>query len=374
MSHRAGTDGHRATTASETAVALEVRGVRKSFGERPVLAGVDVSVPAAGCVAVLGPSGSGKSTLLRCVAGLVQPDAGTIAVGGATTDGPGVCVPPERRGIAFLFQELALWPHMTVRGNLDFVLEARGVARADRAGHADVAARAAEFPAALLDRRPGDISGGERQRAALARVLAQEPRLLLLDEPLSHLDPHLRDALLIEIRRLRTARGLAALLVTHDLREAFTLADTVIVLRAGAVEQTGTPREVYGRPRTRFVAENLGRASFLATARGDGTLTTAVGVFPAADAPDGPVVAVVRPECVRPAPGGPIAGRVADSIYLGDHWIWDVRLGGGTPGNTREGERVVIRADRPAAREEEVRLAADRPSFVPDEHPREEIR
>lgn len=348
----------------ETAVSLRVTDLAKSYGAAPVLAGATLEIAAGGCVAVLGPSGSGKTTLLRIVAGLVTADRGTVEVAGRLTDAPEPRVRAEARGVAFLFQDLALWPHMTIRGNLDFVLEARGVARGDRERLAGESAAAAEFPAALLGRRPGEISGGERQRAALARVLAQEPKLLLLDEPLSHLDPALRASLLLQLRRLRRERSLASLLVTHDMAEAFALADVVVVLHHGRMEQTGAPRDVYERPRTRFVAEFVGRASFLPATRRDGRLVTAAGEFPADGAPDGAVVAVLRPERVRPADGAPVRARVADAVFQGDHWLWAVDLasGGGS-----EGARVLVRADRNAARGEEVALVVDPPPFVPAE-------
>jgi ABC-type Fe3+/spermidine/putrescine transport system ATPase subunit len=344
-----------------------VSGLTKSYGRAPALSGVDLEIAAGACTAVLGPSGSGKSTLLRIVAGLVDADGGRVEIHGQVTDDPRRLVRAEERGVAFLFQDLALWPHMTVRGNLDFVLEARGVRKAERPQEAETAATSAEFPARLLDRRPGEISGGERQRAAIARVLAQHPRLLLLDEPLSHLDPELRAALLLQLRRIRVERGLAALLVTHEVGEAFSLAQQVLVMRNGRVEQSASPRDLYDRPRTRFGAGFVGRAWFVRAARRDGAVATPFGTFPAGDAPEGPLVAVVRPERVRAEPGGPVRARVVDAVYQGDHWLWATDLDG-------DAGRVLVRADRPAARGDEVALACDRPWFVPDESGPEDLR
>lgn len=317
--------------------ALRVEGLTKSYGGAPVLRNASLDVPAGGCTAVVGPSGSGKSTLLRVVAGLESADAGRVTIGGEVTDAPRSLVPPERRGAGFLFQDLALWPHLSLRGNLDFVLEARGVARAARRAEADAAARAVELPLALLERRPSDVSGGERQRAALARVLVQAPRILLLDEPLSHLDPTLRDALVLLLRRLRRERGLASLLVTHDRSEAFALAQRVVVLRDGRVEQEGTPADVYERPRTAFVAAFVGRANLLPVDRRGDRLVAAHGEWAAAGAPSGPLLAVVRPEQFRRVADGASGARgvVTDAYPCGDHWMAAARLEGSDPVHVR---------------------------------------
>jgi ABC-type sugar transport system ATPase subunit len=213
--------------------ALELRDLRVRLGERDVLAGADLSLARGEHVLLVGRSGAGKSTLLRAVAGLVRPDAGTIDLGGErATDGPRLVVPPERRGIGFLFQGGALWPHMTVGGNLRFVLKRAGVPRAELDARVDEALGWVEL-AAAADRKPGTLSGGEAQRAALARALCARPRLLLLDEPLGPLDAELRAALLDRIAELRTAQGWAALHVTHDPAEARRVADRVLRLEGG---------------------------------------------------------------------------------------------------------------------------------------------
>ncbi|MCE9635415.1 MAG: ABC transporter ATP-binding protein [Planctomycetes bacterium] len=342
----------------ETAVALRVQGLKKSYGDVSVLDDVSLEVPGGQCTAILGPSGSGKSTLMRIVAGLVDADAGRVEVLGQVTDDPRRRVAPEKRGVALLFQDLALWPHMTVRGNLDFVLEARGVSKSERRAKGEAAAEGAEFPASLLDRKPSEISGGERQRAAIARALAQQPRLVLLDEPLSHLDPALRATLLLELRRLREKHGLSTLLVTHEVGEAFALAQTVVVLRRGRVEQAAAPRDIYERPRSRFVAEFVGRASILPATRGAGRIETPLGTFSDSGAPAGAVVAVVRPERVRATDGGARA-RIVDSVFQGDHWLWQTELA--------QGARVLVRSTSPAVPGQEVALTADVPAFVPDD-------
>jgi iron(III) transport system ATP-binding protein len=344
-----------------TASALRVEALGMSYGRVRVLDSVSLAVAPGACTAVLGPSGCGKSTLLRIVAGLVAADAGRVEIGGRVTDDPSPRVPPEARGVGFVFQDLALWPHLSIRGNLDFVMEARGVRGDDAARRAGAAAESVGLPAALLGRRPGDLSGGERQRAAIARVLVQEPSVVLLDEPLTNLDRELRVQILAMLRRLRAERGLTSLLVTHDRDEAFALADRVAVLRAGRVEQHGTPEEIYASPASRYVARLVGTASFVPAERRDGTLATALGSWPAAGAPNGPVVAVFRPETVRFSGAGGVRGRCVDALYRGDHWLHTVEVDG--PGGRPS---VLVRAVRPARPGEAVTLEADRPAFVAD--------
>jgi ABC-type Fe3+/spermidine/putrescine transport system ATPase subunit len=340
-----------------TEVALSVESLSKSYGEGPVLGGLSLSVARGGCTAVLGPSGCGKSTLLRVVAGLARADAGRVTIAGRVTDDPGPRVPPERRGVGFVFQDLALWPHLDVRGNLAFVLGARGVRGDDATRRIEEAVLAVGLPAALLARRPGELSGGERQRAAIARVLVQDPALLLLDEPLTN-----RVQILAMLRRLRAGRGLSALFVTHDRDEAFALADRVVILRRGRVEQEGTPQEVYAAPATRYAAGLVGTASFLPVERAAGELRTALGAWPEDGVPGGPLVAVVRPEAIRLDERGAVRGRLTDAFYRGDHWLHAVEVGEG-----RAAASVLVRSDRPAAAGEPVGLATQRPVFVRDD-------
>jgi ABC-type Fe3+/spermidine/putrescine transport system ATPase subunit len=218
------------------------------------------------------------------------------------------------------------------------------------------------FPAALLDRRPGQLSGGERQRAAIARVLVQEPAVVLLDEPLTNLDRELRVQILTMLRHLRAQRRLAMLLVTHDRDEAFALADRVAVLRRGRVEQHGTPEEVYAGPASRYVAGLVGTASYVPAERRNGSLVTPLGSWAEDGAPNGPVVAVFRPESVRFSGQGAVRGRCLDAFYRGDHWLHAVEIEG--PGAHPS---VLVRAARPAKPGEAVTLEADRPAFVADQ-------
>jgi ABC-type Fe3+/spermidine/putrescine transport system ATPase subunit len=230
----------------------------KRFGESEVLRDLSLDVERGEVLALLGPSGSGKTTLLRCLAGFEIPDAGRILVDGQEV----TRLPPERRDFGMVFQHYALFPHLSVGENVAFGLEAR------RWPPERVRARVEEVLAlvrlpGLEGRRVSEISGGMQQRVALARALAPEPRLLLLDEPLSNLDPSLREATRRELRRSIERIGITTLLVTHEQEEAFDLGDRVAVLHGGRLDQVGRPEELYGRPRTRFVAEFVGRASAL---------------------------------------------------------------------------------------------------------------
>ena len=278
-------------------------------------------------LAVLGPSGSGKSTLLRIVAGLEDADAGRVRVAGRDV----TALAPAARGVAMVFQSFALFPHLTVAENVGFGMAAR------RTPPAEVRARVGEVARrlgldGLLARRPSQLSGGERQRVALARALAGRPNVLLLDEPLSNLDAQLRADARAELRRLHAETGATMVYVTHDQAEALSLGDRVGVLRAGALEQLGTPDEVYDRPATRFVAGfvgtppmNLleGRVRGGAVEAGPLRIPLARGALPDEGAE---VVAGVRPEGLRPAPGG-FEAIVEVAERAGPERIWHVRAG-----------------------------------------------
>jgi multiple sugar transport system ATP-binding protein len=217
------------------------------------LDGVTLHVARGELVVVVGPSGCGKSTLLRIVAGLEQPDAGTVAIAGKTVNE----VPPQDRDVAMVFQGYALYPHMTARQILEFPLKMRGMAAPERARAVGEAAALLRIER-LLARRPGEMSGGERQRVAMGRAIVRKPRVFLFDEPLSNLDAALRADLRLEIGQLVRRLGATALYVTHDHVEAMTLADRIAVLRSGRLLQLGTPRDVYERPATSFVGAFLG--------------------------------------------------------------------------------------------------------------------
>ncbi len=232
---------------------LAVAGLEKRYDGAAAVAGVTVEVAEGELLAVVGPSGSGKSTLLRLIAGLETPDAGTVVIGGRDVTGD----PPARRDVAMVFQSFALFPHLDIEANIGFGLEARGVPAAQRAERVRAVAERLELDD-LLVRRPAQLSGGERQRVALARGLVGEPRVLLLDEPLSNLDAQLRGRARAELRRIQRATGVTMVHVTHDQAEALTLGDRVAVLEAGRLAQVGKPDALYDHPADVFVARFLG--------------------------------------------------------------------------------------------------------------------
>ncbi|WP_333834963.1 ABC transporter ATP-binding protein [Rubrimonas sp.] len=239
-----------------TTVALEAVTVR--FGATLALDAIDCDAPSGRLTALLGPSGCGKSSALRAVAGFAPITGGTVRFGGVDV----TRVPPEARPSAMVFQSYALWPHMTVAQNIGFGLRLKGMTSAERRRRTD---RVLEMVglAGFGGRRPDALSGGQRQRVALARALALEPKVLLLDEPMSNLDAGLRAQTQTEIRRLQTALGLTVLLVTHDQDEAMAMADRVALMREGRIVQAGAPEDLYERPESRFAAGFVGRTNFL---------------------------------------------------------------------------------------------------------------
>ena len=232
---------------------VTLKSVTKSFGAAKVIRGVDLEVADGEFVVFVGPSGCGKSTLLRMIAGLEDISTGEIAIGDAVVND----VDPADRGIAMVFQTYALYPHMTARQNLSFGLRQTGNPKADTDRRVAEAARVLQIEP-LMDRRPSALSGGQRQRVAIGRAIVREPEVFLFDEPLSNLDAELRVQMRVEIARLHTELGTTMIYVTHDQTEAMTLADRIVVLRAGLIEQVGTPLDLYRDPANRFVAGFIG--------------------------------------------------------------------------------------------------------------------
>ena len=237
---------------------IEIRGLAKAYGPTTVFSGVELDVAEGEMCILLGPSGCGKTTLLRAVAGLVQPDAGRLSIAGQDV----TRLASQARGIAMTFQNYALFPNMTVRQNLAFGLQRRRLPTAEVTAKVDAALALMEL-VPRADARPAQLSGGQKQRVALARALVLEPRLLLLDEPLSALDAQIRKRLRDELKRLQRQTGFTAILVTHDQEEALVLGDQVAVMNAGRIVQAGPAREVYDRPATRFVAGFIGDFNLL---------------------------------------------------------------------------------------------------------------
>jgi iron(III) transport system ATP-binding protein len=342
----------------EDPAGIVVAGIRKSFGVRTVLDDLDLEVAAGTMTAVLGPSGCGKTTLLRILAGFEEPDAGAVHIGGRpmVRVGTGMrvdSVPAHRRRVGLMPQEGALFPHLSVGGNVTFGL--------DRARRADAAAVAEHWLAVVgldgrADARPHELSGGQQQRVALARALAAEPRVLLLDEPFAALDAGLRVRVREDIAGILRAAGTTALLVTHDQAEALSLADSVALLMDGKVAQNGPPSDLYTRPATLAAARFVGATVEIAGQAGSGVVHTALGAHPArTPVPDGPVVVVLRPEQLHfvADPAGSVDAVVTACRFYGAETAVHVELVDGTPVVIRrpgvlryaEGERVRVAID-----------------------------
>ncbi|MEN5083765.1 ABC transporter ATP-binding protein [Bosea sp. TWI1241] len=243
------------------AVSVAIEGVNLSYGDNHVLKDVNLAIEPGEFFAFLGPSGCGKTTLLRLIAGFNQADTGRVTIGGADI----TALPPWKRDVGMVFQSYALWPHMTVRRNVAFGLEERGVKRAEIERRVE-AALALVGLAHLGERRPSQLSGGQQQRVAVARTVAVEPKVLLLDEPLSNLDAKMRVQVRRELRDLQQRLGLTTIFVTHDQEEANSICDRIAVMNDGTVQQVGTPMELYERPANLFVANFLGTANILSGA------------------------------------------------------------------------------------------------------------
>ncbi|HUF30652.1 MAG TPA: ABC transporter ATP-binding protein, partial [Gemmatimonadaceae bacterium] len=295
---------------------------------RPALDSVSFAVPAGTICALLGPSGAGKTTLLRVIAGFERADSGSVLLGTRVLADEETWLAPEQRGIGFVHQSGALFPHLTVRHNVVFGL--RKERRAARDGRWEELAELCGLEK-FAARYPHELSGGEQQRVALARALARRTNLVCLDEPLSNVDPLHRAALGEDLRRILRTSGTTAVLVTHDQDEAFALADQVGLLREGKLVQLDTPERIYRDPASPFVADFLGHATFLPGMAGEGTIQTEIGMFDAARAhPLGATVDVlIRPgDCLldRDAEGSAI---VESAAYAGEHWVYGVKLASG---------------------------------------------
>ena len=304
---------------------LSLQGVTKAYGQTLAVAGVSLDVAKGECIALLGPSGCGKTTTLRMVAGFLTPDSGRITLAGRdiTRD------PPNRRNIGMVFQAYALFPHMSVAGNVGFGLEMRGVARADAAGRIAAALDMVGL-SAMADRYPSQLSGGQQQRVALARALVIEPDLLLLDEPLSNLDAGLRAEMRAEIASLRRRLGITTLFVTHDQHEAMALADRIAVMSSGRVVELGPPQALSEAPQHVFTAGFLGERNVLA-GRADGGAFHAEGLPPVPGAPAGASHLVLRAARLSlgavPDAAFRITGTIADAAFLDDILSYEVTAG-----------------------------------------------
>ena len=343
------------------------------YGQGPALAGLDLAVAPGETVALLGSSGSGKTTLLNAIAGFVPPVAGEIWLAGELASGPGRSVPPERRRIGMVFQDHALWPHLSVLDTVAYPLRRAGASRA--AAHRDAHAILAQLNLSrLAGRRPGQLSGGEQQRVGLARALACRPAVYLFDEPTAHLDASLRAQILAEVARRRFADGAAAIYATHDASEALAIADRVAVLHSGAMAQAGPPADVYAAPDDLTVARLTGPVSVLDAPVSAPEFSTAAGTYtievgearvtvPGGSAPGADLAApaiAVRPDWARLG-GGDLPGAVTEIRFRGPHTDYHVATPAGT--------LLIREAGPPRAGCGPVRWSLLRARLMPREYP-----
>jgi ABC-type Fe3+/spermidine/putrescine transport system ATPase subunit len=346
----------RARSGKSDAGALALNGVTRRFGDFTAVDNLSVEVGPGELLAIVGASGSGKTTSLRIAAGYEAPDSGTVTLGGEDI----TRVPPERRGFGMVFQHYALFPHMPVEQNVAFGLEARGVSKSDRLAKARTALASVGLEGAG-DRPIQSLSGGEQQRVALARALVIEPRALLLDEPLSNLDPTLRQAMRDDLRAMLRRVGVPALFVTHDQEDAFAIADRIALLQKGKLLQCGTPSELYHEPVSREVAMFIGRGAVVrAVDKGStalvtiGSVTRELSVSRPEEAPDRleNAYVVMRPDTLqlsRERGGSSWRGRVINRRFAGGLVVYRVRLSDdvtvdveSTSGEIHEDETVTV--------------------------------
>jgi iron(III) transport system ATP-binding protein len=298
-----------------------------SYNSVRVFNGINLVVPDGTLLALLGPSGCGKSSMLQLIAGFQRPSAGEIWAGDQCISSPATMVPTERRGISMVFQNYAVWPHMTVAENVAFGLKIQRLTRSDLSQKLTRALQMVRLEA-LRDRYPAELSGGQQQRVALARALAVEPKILALDEPLSNLDAHLREEMRFEIRRVHDLLGITTLYVTHDQSEALVTADQIAVMHAGALMQVGTPQDLFERPANSFVARFIGNSNVVVgKVEEPGRVRVGPHSLQGIDKSGAPPGAAVS-FCIRPAqvridqdPGGAsnmLRGTVIRSAYLGE--------------------------------------------------------
>ncbi|QEW20836.1 Spermidine/putrescine import ATP-binding protein PotA [Marinibacterium anthonyi] len=335
--------GAELSDPSKDALPITVRNVTKTYGPVHALNDVSLDVKSGEFLTLLGPSGSGKTTLLMVLAGFTRPDCGSLQFGEQEV----IRTPPHLRDLGMTFQSYALFPHMSVAGNVGYPLKLR---KRPRAEIADRVARALDTVqlGGFGDRRIDQLSGGQRQRVAVARAIVFEPRILLMDEPLSALDKKLRDQMQIELRHLHDKLGMTTVYVTHDQREALTMSDRIAVVNHGRIMQLATPKDLYERPANRFVADFIGDSTFLDVTRsGDTVAYNGTALKLGAPVPSAPLLQLmIRPERIFPVDGTPPEGvnvfqaTATEVVYQGDSYLLHARLADGT--------RIAVRGDTAA--------------------------
>jgi iron(III) transport system ATP-binding protein len=332
-----------------TEIAIATKGLMKRFGHVAALDGFDLEVQGGQTLTLLGPSGCGKTTALRVIAGFERPDAGVVAVGGVEVAGPGLHIPPEKRRVGMVFQDYALFPHMTVAANVAYGLVKKHGIKANRSRVGEVLELVGLT--GTERRLPHELSGGQQQRVALARALAPRPAVIVLDEPLSNLDASLRQRVRRELKAILQEARATALFVTHDQEEALSLSDLVAVMREGRVVQVATPPQLYRAPADPWVAGFLGDADFVPAYATNREVETVVGTFPTRH--EGPVLVMFRPEQVLVAPQHDGDAIVVSREYFGHDQLVTVVLAdqsrirsrlGPTP-DLQPGERVAVKIE-----------------------------
>jgi iron(III) transport system ATP-binding protein len=323
----------RVSPSDSTQPAITLHRLSKAYGKTGAVNDASLTVSPGAIVAFLGPSGCGKSTTLRLIAGLEQPDAGEIRINGQQVAGAGHWVEPEARRVGMIFQDYALFPHLTVAANIGYGL--RSYAKAERARREEELMALTALDG-MAKRYPHQLSGGQQQRVALARALAPQPTLLLMDEPFSNLDASLRVQMREEVRTLVKRIGTTTLLVTHDQQEAFSLADVVVVMLDGRFVQVGAPLEIYLHPVDRTVAAFVGEANFLPGVAYGKTVKCALGTLPLVTPQHGPVDVLIRPEAIQPSLNAHGVGCIEETVFLGHDQQLRVRL--------RDGSQMLVRA------------------------------
>jgi len=335
-----------------SALPIGIHGIEKRFGVLPILSDLSLDVASGEFLTLLGPSGSGKTTLLMILAGFVRANAGSIKVGGEEI----ITMPPHKRNIGMVFQNYALFPHMNVFHNIAFPLKQRHISAAETAERVERALDLVQLKG-LGERRVDQLSGGQRQRVALARAIVFEPRIVLMDEPLSALDKGLREHMQIELRNLHRRLGMTTVYVTHDQREAITMSDRIAVMNAGRIEQIDQPEALYARPKTKFVAGFIGESNFIPVECRNGSVWHEDRKLCMNDAAPlaGRHLMVVRPEKLRVVVDADQAGTlnllpatVGDVIYQGDSFICYATLRDGRQLTLRDYCRSDVLAKLPA--------------------------
>ena len=308
---------------------VTIRHVTKRFGENTVLKDFDAVFGDGEFVTLLGPSGCGKTTMLRMIAGFEKPSSGELYIDEQLVSGGKTFVPPEKRGVGMVFQSYAVWPHMNVFENVAYPLR---IQKQSKESIRNAVERVLEIVhlTPYADRLPSQLSGGQQQRVALARALVAEPKLLLLDEPLSNLDAKLRETMRFEIKEIQKRTGITVVYVTHDQTEAMAMSDRIFLINRGAVQQEDTPQEIYNHPANPFVADFLGKVDFFRGEARDGRI-----FFPKMDGQSlpwggnltGKVLAAIRPENIVFSEDGPLKGVLETQYYLGDVNDCRVRVG-----------------------------------------------